>query len=195
MTYRFRPLSVGLCALVVGCSGSANPVGPSAALVTPVTASPGVGVRTNGGWSIERVAEGGSGGGQVCGPDVPVGECPGEVRLVAGDAHLTGGTRFVPGATSQLDFVSNGSFYMVGYGHFTGGTVRLSVANGLGEVSLNLVAEPNATPLQLSGTGTAVQTQSACQFGRANLVTQVVLRLPRLGKTEISDSHQVECAP
>jgi hypothetical protein len=191
------PLALILAAgLFIGCGGTPNPAAPSTSF--GATGSSGQFDLSSSRNSIQRVDEGGGGGGEVClDPEL---RCPGFVEITAGDAHLSGGTTisrtsnpFVFTATARSDGLFPFS------GHFSGGTIRITVSDGAAAtVSLSLVSSNNGATFDATGTALAVQiTDGYCDpsLHVGSVATTITLELRYFGKTRIFESHDVRCTP
>jgi hypothetical protein len=153
--------------------------------------------------SVPREVESGGGGGSQSPCNPPPGLCVGNFSVRAGDAALDG-SGVVGWTSNRLNFSITGQMVsLAGFagnsqqpllaGHFPTGVMQLSVTGGNLTVSLTLKSTAGQT-VNTSGSGKATQTLSACSSGgKAGLTTKATLQLKHLGKTEISERHDVVC--
>jgi hypothetical protein len=192
-------LTVALGVFLAGCSKPTNPIGPSSAVQESGAAVPGQAGQSADRVSILRVVEGGSGGGEQCLAIPP--ETEGRITITAGDTNLAACTN-VPPTSDPLEFTISGpmsvqrapagnSELTLADGHITHGTYRLSVASGVGTVSLTLVGE--STTLAVSGSGPVTQSISTCSFDYRSVTTRLTLQLKYLGRTAITEVHRIPC--
>ena len=167
-------LTAAVAFISVACSGPANPVSPSAFTAAPA--------------GLDRVVEGGGGGGFICIP----GPCPetGSLRIDAGDADLVGLTQISQSDISPSEFVASSSTLLLLAGHVTGSSATIEVTKGSMAVSLSLTG-PNGDGLDISGEAEPVQRvrdNTNCA-SKSDLVTEATFIFKYIGRTVISEVH------